>query len=71
MEVNRAMTTRHDAAGGRATIVARTLRSDRWWLQPAVTFVGLFAFVGYALYITFINRNYFWEPYLSPFFLHA
>ena len=52
----------------RADTAGRTRRTDRWWLQPAITFTVLFAFVAYGLYITFANRDYFWEPYLSPFF---
>ena len=29
----------------RAAIKERTLRTDRWWLQPAITFGVLFSFV--------------------------
>jgi len=32
-------------APGRARISARTLREDRWWLAPLLTFIGLTAFV--------------------------
>ncbi len=46
----------------------RTRRTDLWWWQPLMTFVALTAFVAYGLFITFVDRNYFWEPYLSPFF---
>jgi hypothetical protein len=65
------MTAMNEQVGRRADIAARTLRRDRWWVQPAVTFIVLFAFVVYGLYITFANHDYFWEPYLSPFFSHA
>jgi hypothetical protein len=54
--------------GPRADTRVRTRRTDVWWCQPLVTFVVLTAFVAYGLYITFVDRNYFWEPYLSPFF---
>ena len=57
-------------ATGRARISVRTLRTDRWWLPPLVTFLGLLAFVVYGLVRTFMNQWY-WVPeyhYLAPFF---
>jgi hypothetical protein len=54
--------------GRRAAIGKRTLRSDRWWLQPAVTFAVLFSFVVYSTWAAFVNEDYFYEPYLSPFY---
>ena len=45
-----------------------TLRKDRWWLQPLVTVTVLTSFVLYGLYVAFVNRDYFVEPYLSPFY---
>ncbi len=62
------MATASESVGHRASVGVRTLRTDRWWAQPAVTFTVLSAFVIYGLYVTFANRNYFIEPYLSPFF---
>ena len=32
--------TRSDAGRSRAAIAAKTLRTDRWWFPPLVTFVG-------------------------------
>jgi hypothetical protein len=57
-------------AGGRAEIGARTLRTDRWWLQPAVTFGVLFAFVVYSTVRAFSNAAYFVPAYdyISPFY---
>jgi hypothetical protein len=52
----------------RASITRRTLRTDRWWLQPAITFTVLLAFVIYATWRAFENAHYFSEPYLSPFY---
>jgi len=49
-------------------IPARTLRRDRWWLQPLITVVVLLAFVIYATWAAFQNANYFADPYLSPFY---
>jgi hypothetical protein len=52
----------------RASIDARTLRQDRWWLYPAVTFTVFFSFVVYSTIRAFMGRDYFEEPYLSPFY---
>jgi len=38
---------------GRALITDRTLRTDRWWLQPLITFSVLIAFVIYATFRAF------------------
>ncbi|MBO9524450.1 MAG: hypothetical protein J7518_23165 [Nocardioidaceae bacterium] len=55
-------------APGRAAIGARTLRTDRWWLSPLTTFVVFSAFVVYATWRAFADKDYFVEPYLSPFY---
>ena len=52
----------------RAAIKERTLRTDRWWLQPAITFGVLFSFVIYATFRAFENKYYFAEPLVSPFY---
>jgi hypothetical protein len=59
-----------DASGGRAQISARTLRTDRWWLPPLLTFTGLTAWVAYATVRAFMQQWYFVEPYnyLTPFY---
>ncbi len=57
------------AAPGRARIGQGTLRSDRWWLQPLLVFLGLTAFVVYGLVRT-ASQSYYFVPayqYLSPF----
>jgi hypothetical protein len=56
-------------APGRARVPARTLRTDRWWLQPLLTFLGLSAFVIYGLVRT-ATQSHYWVPdyhYLTPF----
>jgi hypothetical protein len=53
---------------GRARLQARTLRRDRWWLPPLVTVVVLAGFVVYGTWVAFVNRDYFADPYLSPFY---
>ena len=53
---------------GRASIAERTLRTDRWWLQPAITVAILLTFIVYATLRAFENGNYHAMPYLSPFY---
>jgi hypothetical protein len=55
-------------SAGRAHIDARTLRQDRWWLAPLVTFVVFTAFVVYATWRAFSGEFYYSKPYLSPFY---
>ncbi len=54
----------------RAAIKAKTLRTDRWWLAPLITFVGLAAWVTYATVRVFMHKYYFVEEhhYLTPFY---
>lgn len=54
----------------RARIPQRTLRTDRWWLPPAVVVVALTAWVAYATVRVFLQNNY-WvaaDHYLTPFY---
>jgi len=41
-----------------------TLRKDRWWIEPAVTFTILTAFAVYATFAAFMNRDYYAGPAL-------
>ncbi len=43
----------------RASIEERTLRTDRWWLQPAITVAVLVSFIIYATIRAFENKHYF------------
>ncbi|KZM69538.1 hypothetical protein IU500_12635 [Nocardia terpenica] len=55
---------------GRAAIAARTLRTDRWWVPPLATVLGLAAFIIYATVRAFVRTAY-WVPdyhYLTPFY---
>ena len=52
----------------RASIKERTLRTDRWWLQPAITVAVLVSFIIYATIRAFENKHYFAEPLISPFY---
>jgi hypothetical protein len=52
----------------RAAIGARTLRRDRWW-QPQVISAGILTlFVAYATWAAFDNGDYYYKPYISPFY---
>ena len=55
-------------SAGRADVRARTLRTDRWWLQPLITVAVLVAFIVYSTLRAFENANYFSAPYISPFY---
>ena len=45
-----------------------TRRRDAWWVQPALTFIVLSAFVVYATWAAFQGNHYEFGPYLSPFY---
>ena len=58
------------ARGGPAV---RTLRTDRWWLQPSISVFVLTAFVVYTTWAVFVNRDYYvgaaqHRDLISPFF---
>ncbi|MFI9099508.1 hypothetical protein ACIGXA_03215 [Streptomyces fildesensis] len=53
---------------GRAAIPNRHLRTDRWWVPPLMTALGLGAFVVYSTWRAFANGNYYAAPYVSPFY---
>ncbi|MDH3020946.1 hypothetical protein BJF87_11965 [Gordonia sp. CNJ-863] len=54
----------------RARLTARTLRTDRWWLSPLLTVIGLSAFVIYATVRSFVRSAYYVADYhyLTPFY---
>jgi hypothetical protein len=52
----------------RARIGAGTLRRDVWWLEPLVTVLVLAGFVAYGTWVAFAGRDYWADPYLSPFY---
>ena len=52
----------------RAKISQRTLRTDKWWIQPLVIFSVLILFIIYATIRAFENGHYFAEPLISPFY---
>ena len=52
----------------RAKINERTLRTDKWWLEPAITFGVLISFVIYATFRAFEGANYYKDHLISPFY---
>jgi hypothetical protein len=46
----------------------RTQRRDTWWVQPLITLIVLLGFIVYGTYVAFVNKNYFVDPYVSPFY---
>jgi hypothetical protein len=55
-------------SAGRALIAERTLRTDKWWLQPLAIVGALVAFIIYATFRAFEGKYYFVEPLVSPFY---
>jgi hypothetical protein len=56
-------------APGRAAVGSAHERRDRWWLSPLLTFLGLTAWVVYAVVRTAMQKNYWVDDYhyLTPF----
>jgi hypothetical protein len=61
---------------GRAKITEKTLRTDRWWIAPLLTFTFLVAWIAYATVRVFMQK-YYWAGtnpdqtflhYLTPFY---
>ena len=55
-------------SAGRAMIQERTLRTDKWWIQPLITVVVFVSFIIYATFRAFEKQHYFTEPLISPFY---
>ena len=43
-----------------------TRRTDRWWIAPAITALGLVVFFGYLTIRAFHPVYVWYEPYISP-----
>lgn len=46
----------------------KTYRTDRWWIEPLLTFMGLSAFVVYSTWAALQGNHYWYGSYLSPFY---
>src|SRR5579884_3430388 len=47
---------------------AQTRRSDIWWAQPLLVFVGLSIFIVYSTWAALQGKYFRFGPYLSPFY---
>ena len=58
------------ARARRPEIPTKTLRTDRWWLPPLLTALGLTAWLAYAVTRTFMHKWYWVDAfhYLTPFY---
>ena len=54
--------------GGHPQGSAATVRTDAWWVGPALTVAGLGAFVVYITWAALQGEHYYAAPYLSPFY---
>jgi len=54
--------------GGHPAGFGATLRTDAWWVGPAVTLVGLLTFIVYTTWALWQAEHYYAQPYLSPFY---
>lgn len=43
-------------------------RQDRWWIEPLTIVLILGLFGVYAFVVSVLNSNYYFDPYLSPFY---
>jgi len=55
---------------GRARITARTLRTDRYWVAPLLTVVGLTSWIAYATVRVFMQKWYWGAENLDQPYLH-
>ena len=62
------MTTSIHRTYGHEIGFAKTIRTDRWWVGPVLTFLGLSAFIVYTTWAAFQGNHYFYGSYLSPFY---
>jgi len=46
----------------------QTERTDNWWVQPLVVFLGLSAFIVYSTWAALQGQHFSFGPYLSPFY---
>jgi hypothetical protein len=55
----------------RATISAKTLRTDRWWFKPAYTVAGLTLWVAWAVVHTLVIKDYYFAQGPGYHYPHA
>ena len=55
-------------AGGHLVGFAQTARTDRFWVGPLLTILGLGGFAVYATWAAFQGSYYSYGSYISPFY---
>ncbi len=52
--------------------MGKTMRTDRWWIQPLLVFLGFSAFIIYSTWAAFQAKHFYFDGggahYLSPFY---
>jgi len=46
----------------------QTMRTDVWWVQPLLVFLGLGTFIVYSTWAAFQGTHYYFGNYVSPFY---
>lgn len=54
--------------GGHPDQFGGTMRSDRWWVGPLITFTVISSFIVYTTWAIFQGSYYYADPYLSPLY---
>jgi hypothetical protein len=62
------MATHLPVVGGHGEGFCATKRTDNWWAGPTVTFIVFTTFVVYTTWALWQAKNYYVDPYLSPFY---
>jgi hypothetical protein len=62
------MASQAQSIGGHPEALGATLRTDRWWVEPAITVAVLGLFGLYATWAAFQGAHYYAAPYLSPLY---
>ena len=55
-------------AGGHTSGLAKTHRTDTWWIEPLWTALGFLGFILYSNWAAFQGEHYWYGGYLSPFY---
>jgi hypothetical protein len=62
------MATHLPVIGGHAEGFGKTVRTDGWWIGPAITFTVFSTFIVYTTWAALQGKHYYSAPYLSPFY---
>jgi hypothetical protein len=54
--------------GGHPDKPVSTVRTDNWWIEPAITFTVFMAFIVYTTWAALQGKHFYASPYLSPYY---